>query len=170
VNLSLTRKAGIPIFAGVNSRIAAGLLVILVTGLGWAGCATNTQVTPMGNNTYTLTRQGVLTFTKSVEQLKLEARQAAADFCEARGKHLKVVELTAENPHSGKGEAKATIVFQAVDLVRAPDPRPVPPAATGDRVDRVYKDLTKLDELRQKNILTNDEFQGEKKKVLDQPQ
>ncbi len=166
----MTRTARIPIFAGVNSRIAAALFGALVAGFAGTGCATNTQVTPRGDNTYTLTRQGVLTFTKSVEQLKMEAREAAASFCEARGKQLKVVELTAENPRLGKGEAKATIVFQAVDITPPPETRPVPPAPTVDRVDRVYKDLTKLDELRQKNILTNDEFQGEKKKVLDQPQ
>jgi hypothetical protein len=169
-NASLTSIAAAPIFAGVNLKTAAGLSVALVIGLALAGCASNTQLTPMGDNTYTLTRQGVLTFTKSVGQLKAEAREAAADFCEARGKQLKVLQLTAEEPHLGKGVAKATIVFQAVDAVPAPAPQAAAPAATGDRVDRLYSDLKKLDELRQQNILTNDEFQGEKKKVLDQPQ
>ena len=120
----------------------------------------------MGNNTYSITRQGVTVFSRGPEELKAEVRQAAADFCATKGKQMKLVEITAAAPNRAGASTKARIVFQAVEAAPA-ESRAVRPA---DPVDVLYADLIKLDDLRQKNILTNEEFQGQKKKVLDHTQ
>ena len=75
--------------------------------------------------------------------------------------------------------AKAKVVFKALDagdpqLRSEPTPAPMVerpaavaaaerPAVVGD----LYGDLLKLDELRKKGILTEEEFQSEKRKVLE---
>lgn len=113
----------------------------------------------MGNNTYSITREAVTVFSRDTEALKAEAQEDAAQFCASKGKQLKVVDITAEKPRRITGSAKAKIVFQAVDVV---DANLTSKPATID----VYSELIKVDELRKKDILTEEEFQTEKKKVL----
>jgi hypothetical protein len=156
----------------VNLKLASLFVLASLIGGVVAGCASNAQIVAMGHNTYSITRQAVTAFSWNAQELKSEVRDEAAEFCAAKGKQLKVVELTAQKPGEGNGFAKARIVFQAVDApvegsraANAPDSRA---SNAPDSVDRLYSDLKKLNELRQEKILTNEEFQGQKQKVLDQ--
>lgn len=158
-------------FPGVNTRIVAAIPFALSILVALPGCATNMHVVPMGNNTYTITREAVLTFVGSTATLKDQVREDAEQFCAAKGKQLKVLELTAEKPGHSSGSARARIVFAAVDAAApAPAGVPAPAAEKPVNVDLLYRDLMKLDDLRKKSILSDEEFQGVKKKVLDQPQ
>jgi hypothetical protein len=148
------------IFPGVNTGIVGRIPSALAICVALAGCASNTHVVSMGNNTYTITREAVTVFSRDTEALKAEAKEDAAKFCASKGKQLKVVDITAEKPRLTTGYAKAKIVFQAVDAV---DSSPTVAPAT---VDLLYAELIKLDELRKRSILTEEEFQAEKKKVL----
>jgi hypothetical protein len=130
-------------------------------------------VVPLGNDTYSITRQAKTAFNRNIEKLKADVSDAAAKFCEAQGKQLKVISLTEDLPMFSLGYAKAKIVFKALNpgdpgltsdtASAAPAVAPVEkPLSTDD----LYAALVKLDDLRKKGILTDDEFQAEKKKVL----
>ncbi|HUJ45381.1 MAG TPA: hypothetical protein VLW52_17430 [Opitutaceae bacterium] len=155
----------------MNKRTVAKIPLALSICVALAGCASNMHVVSTGNNTYTITREAVTTFARNTADLKDQVREDAAKFCAAKGKQLKVVDVTAEKPHRLSGSAKATIVFEAVDA-EAPSLAGKPAAAPEKpvNVDHLYNDLLKLDDLRKKSIITDEEFQGVKKKVLDQPQ
>lgn len=130
------------------------------------------EITSVGDNTFSLTRTAKTGFTRDTDKLKEELQSDAAKYCAGLGKQLKVVDLTAKKPFWGTGYASATIIFKALSAseleqagtVAAPGSAAVSerPAMTGD----IYNDLTKLDDLRKKGILTEEEFQTEKKKIL----
>ena len=123
----------------------------------------------MGDNTFSITREGTNTFERDVDKLKAQVQDDAAKYCAAEGKQLRVVSLTSDKPWISLGFISARIVFRAVN---PGDPEPVSaPAAVltsgnfapaGD----LYSELIKLDDLHKKGILTDKEFEAEKKKVL----
>ncbi len=130
-------------------------------------------VVPMGNDTYSITREAKSAFTRDADKLRADASDAAAKFCAAQGKQLKVISLTSKVPMFSTGYAKATIIFQALnagDPALAAEPAAGQPtiavAVRPPSTDELYNDLLKLDDLRKKGILTDDEFQAEKKKLL----
>jgi hypothetical protein len=130
----------------------------------------------MGNNTYSITAEATSAFQRDLDKLKQEATDAANQFCTDQGKQMRLISLTGKVPMFSTGYAKAKIVFKALNPgdpeltmpVVAPGAPPVvmvmaPPRLT---TDELYSELVKLDELRKKGILTDDEFQAEKKKLL----
>jgi hypothetical protein len=130
---------------------------------------------PMGNSTFAITTEAPNAFHHDTDKLKQEATDAAQRYCAERGKVLKVVSLTSKDPIIGMGYAHAKIVFKALasdapELAAPamapgqPMPAYVPPGHLS--TDQLYEQLTKLDDLRKKGILTDDEFQAEKKKLL----
>ncbi|MEO6005865.1 MAG: SHOCT domain-containing protein [Opitutus sp.] len=128
-------------------------------------------VVPLGENTFSITRQASSGFSRDTEQLKADVREEATAYCAAQGKQLKIESLTAKKPMFALGYASAKIVFKALDpnapeLVAAAPAASEKPTSTGG----LYNDLLKLDELRKRGILNEEEFQSEKKKVLNRSQ
>lgn len=141
----------------------------------------------MGNNTYMITRQAGTGFSGS-GTLKAKALHEASKFCEKQGKQMKVVAITeAKPPYILANFPKAEVVFKALDVgdpelktESAVDPsgvqikvgEPPPTRASIDinqkqtQSDDLYIQLSKLDELHKKGILTDAEFEAEKKKIL----
>ena len=147
------------------------LFLSLLTGAS----AADANVVSMGDNTFSLSRQAGSAFNRDTDALKAKVKADAAKYCAAQGKEMKVISLTSERPLPTLGYANAKIVFMALaagdpELTRQPDPVPmisvggtqVQAAAGGD----MYSELIKLDDLHKKGILTDDEFQAEKKKIL----
>lgn len=139
------------------------------------------HVVSMGDNTYAITREAGTTFSRDTEALKAQAKEDAAKFCATQGKQLQVVDILVHKPLITMGYVQAKIIFKAVDarnpsLTSEPAPvavgeKPTPVVvsekpATGD----LYTELIKLDDLRKRGILTEEEFQAEKKKVLSRSQ
>lgn len=126
----------------------------------------------MGDNTFAITRKASTAFNRDTDALKAEAQEDAAKYCANEGKQLKVLSLTADKPMIGLGYASAKIVFKALDAGDPELTRSVGVAAAAATVERIsptgdlYNDLLKLDDLRKRGILTDEEFQSEKKKVL----
>jgi Short C-terminal domain len=128
-----------------------------------------------GQSTYSITATGSNAFMTDTDKLKDEANAAAVKYCEDHGKVLKVLSLTSKSPHFSLGYCTGTITFMALS---AGDPALLPPApvVSGETyapaaprsltTDELVAELTKLDDLRKKGILTDDEFQAEKKKIL----
>jgi hypothetical protein len=135
-----------------------------------------------GNNTYSITVTASNALMRDTDKLKEEASDTAASFCAGQGKVLKVISLTKKSPRFSLGYCTATIVFMSLSpgdpLLLPPAPvaapvayapaayAPAPAAPQTLTTDELVAELTKLDDLRKKGILTDEEFQSEKRKVL----
>jgi hypothetical protein len=131
----------------------------------------------MGNNTWSIRREAGTAFTWDVDKLKAEVTDAAKKFCADQGKEMKVISVTGKAPMFSTGYAWAKIVFKALNpgdpeltapaVVPGTPPPPVyAPVERRLTTDELYNELLKLDDLRKKGILTEDEFLAEKKKLL----
>lgn len=161
-------------FPGVKTNTLVRILSPFWIGIAALCCAakspTAPAVIPQGDDTYAITRQAPNAFSRDTEKLKAEAEDDAAKYCAAQGKQLKVLSLTAKKPWFSTGYCEAKIVFKAVSPGEvetvAGGAAAVAPVEKVLTTDELYADLTKLDDLRKKGILTDEEFQLEKKKVL----
>ena len=151
---------------------------------------TPTPPVAMGDNTFSITRQAGNGFSRDTEKLRAEAQADAERYCADHHKTLKIVTFSEEKPWPTLGYASARIVFKALD---ANDPEltatavPVGPAASATSVSAgattsasptyapaytssgsfdLYTELNKLDDLRKRGLLTDKEFNAEKKKLL----
>jgi hypothetical protein len=176
-NLDLCRARGDG--SGVKFIPLGSLFSVALLGLASSGFASSPPPAPvsMGDNTWSIRREGGNAFVYDVDKLKAEATDAATKFCADRGKQMKVISVTGKAPFFGTGYAWAKVVFKALDAndpeLLAPVAVPGAPAqviyAPVERrltTDQLYSELVKLDDLRKKGILTDDEFQAEKKKLL----
>ena len=144
----------------------------------------NPEIVPLGQDTYALTRWAENGFTRNTEKLKARALEDVAAYCAKLHKQPKIISTTATHPLVPlTGFAHAKVVFKALDAndpeLRAPvaaagaemaqvPPAPAPAAAPPpSATDQLYSDLMKLDDLRKRGILTEEEFQAQKKKLLD---
>jgi len=150
----------------------------------------NPEIVPLGHDTYALTHWAETGFTRNTDKLKAQALEDAAAYCAKLHKELKVISTTTARPLVPlTGFASAKVVFKALDAndpalhvpvaAAAPDaempeaipgaaaPVAAPTAAPPDATDTLYKDLMKLDDLRKRGILTQEEFEAQKKKLLE---
>ena len=136
------------------------------TSMLQAATPVSPKVVPLGDNTYSITREANYLFTRNTDKLKAQAQADAVKFCASQGKQLKVVSLKDDKPFYGRDFVKVMIVFKALD---AGDPELASQPASMEapaHKDDLYAELIKLDDLRKKGILTEEEFTVEKKKVL----
>ncbi|HTL66164.1 MAG TPA: SHOCT domain-containing protein [Lacunisphaera sp.] len=135
-------------------------------------------VTSLGDNTYTLTVKASTKFTRNTTKLKNLGIEAAKDFCAKEGKQFKLVSADEDKQMYLVGPmAKVVLTFKALN---AGDPElagastaaappmvaaapPPPPRIT---TDELRDELTKLDDLRKKGLLTDAEFDALKQKLL----
>ncbi len=140
----------------------------------------------LDNNTYSITCEATNGFMRDEDQLKADASAAAEKFCAAQGKTLKIISVKSKMPTFSTGYGWAKITFMALNpgepIMSAPAaPMGAPGSGSGAAyagapaapaaplsltTDEMYTQLLKLDDLRKKGILTEEEFQAEKKKVL----
>ena len=150
----------------------------------------NPEIVPLGHDTYALTRWANNGFTRNTDKLKEHALEDAAAYCAKLHKELKIVNTTTARPAVPlTGFASAKVVFKALDAndpeLHAPAAAPAAsasppplaasaaPPATAEIVtprsetDVLYKDLTELDDLRKRGLLTEEEFQAKRKKLVE---
>ena len=141
----------------------------------------NPEIVPLGHDTYALTRWAGNGFVRNTEKLKTQALEDAATYCAKLHKELKIVSTTTARPVVPlTGFASAKVVFKALDAndpeLHAPVSASAPGAATPavaeiaaprTATDALYSDLMKLDDLRKRGLLTEEEFQAQKKKLLE---
>jgi hypothetical protein len=146
-----------------------GLTIALALGIVCAtpavGAPDLSPVVALDNGTFSITCRGTSKFTRNTEKLKAGAIEAANAYCANLGKQARVVST---DEHKGiylVGDfPSVTLVFKALDPTSVEvvgEPGAVA-APSGD----LYTILIRLDDLRKKGILTEEEFQSEKKKVL----
>ena len=178
-NLDLSAAAGdgfAPYMKTLSTILFAALFCTALVG---RASTPKDAVVPMGGDTFSITREAKTAFTRDTDKLKEEATAEAQKFCDAQGKQMRVISLTGKVPMFATGYATATIVFKALPAgdPGLTEPLPSETAAPGafsapaprtltNATDDLYNALVKLDDLRKKGILTDDEFQAEKKKLL----
>lgn len=147
------------------------LLAFLSAHLVWA--ADVLPVVPAGDGTYKITAKATHKFTRNTRKLEEAAMAAATEFCAKEGKQLKVVSVDGhKSQYLVGGFAQVTLTFKALDAgdaglapaAAAPAPDVAPP--TPMNVDQLQSELTKLDEMRTKGLLTDAEFETLKQKLL----
>lgn len=163
-----------------NSPLRRTGLAFLCLALATIGFAAAPKVESLGDNTYSVTVEATHKFTRNTKKLTEEATAAAAEFCKQQGKALKIVSISQSKSMYLVGNmAATTLTFKALDLTDPQLSAPVAsasfasPALAGEPApapisnEALYADLLRLEDLRKKGILTDDEFKAEKKKVLD---
>ena len=146
-------------------------VAMVAANCAWAG--DTPPVVPVGDNTYSITVKATHKFTRNTEKLKDQAMEAARQFCATEGKQLKVVSVKEDKSmYLVGGYAQATLTFKALSqgdpelagpAVAAVQPKPPLPM----NADLLTSELTKLDDLRKKGLLTDEEFAAAKKKLLE---
>jgi hypothetical protein len=172
-------------FPPVNTKPLLKIFTVSLLALAFSARASahDDIGTPVGagSNTFSITVTASNALMRDTDKLKDEATEAANNFCASQNKVIKVLTLTKKSPRFSLGYCTATIVFMSLSpgdpalLPPAPVPAfaaapveyaPAPAAPRTLTTDELVAELTKLDDLRKKGILTDDEFQAEKKKVL----
>lgn len=174
----MTRAHRAAKYSSVNARPLCKLLsfawlfVAFAVGAS-AGDLDISRPVDQGDGTLAITAEAKTAFNRDVDSMKVAARVAAAGYCAAQSKQLQVISFSSRKPWFSTGFTSATVIFRAIDpnspeLVPAPaaSPAAASPASIVQSTDDLYAALTKLDDLRKKGILTDDEFQAEKKKIL----
>ena len=114
-----------------------------------------------GNEAYRVFIQGATGFV-SMQSVRDDAEQRAKEFCDRKGKAMESIrETTATPPYILGNFPRVEIVFDCVDRPTAVGP------ATGD--DPKYTKLVNLKKLLDAAVITQDEFDREKAKILNQP-
>jgi hypothetical protein len=152
------------------------LVASLLLAAGPARAVEISPVTSLGDNTYRLTVKASNKFTRNTAKLKDQAIEEATKFCAKEGRQLQVVSAEEDKQMYLVGPmAKVTLTFKALAAgdpklvaTEAPQAKPVvvaPPPPMN--ADLLTSELTKLDELRKKGLLTDEEFTAAKKKLLE---
>jgi len=155
--------------------VASALMFAAVTG--W--CASKSNLATLGENTYAITRTATTGFDRDVAKFKNEAEQDAAKFCADKGKVMKIISFTSDRPHLGGGYTWAKITFKALDAgdpgLQAAEATPAVVAPPGEThvnstfptyAGDLYTEILKLDDLRKRGLLTDKEFEQQKKRLL----
>ncbi len=152
-------------------------LFLALASRAWASTST---MESMGENTFAITRTATSGFDRDVAKFRQEAEQDAAKYCTDQGKVLKVLTVSTDRPHFGGGFASAKVVFKALapgDAALTTVETPAPAAGVAQAVAApagvlptyagdLYAELLKLDDLRKRGLLTDKEFEQQKKKLL----
>lgn len=144
------------------------------------GCTTSTGIIPIGQDTYMISGSGKSPGGYSGSEVKAVAFREATKYCTSIGKKLQVVSTNQRDMSYGVN-ATAELQFMCLDSTDAELGRPklkkdadqvigirkdvkVKSESTGSR--DVYGELIKLDDLRRKGILSEAEFEAQKKAIL----
>jgi hypothetical protein len=169
------------IYSSVNTKTLGRFIPVSLAGLAiLLGSAPIAQAEPtgptivaLGDNTYSVFLEANTIFYRKMSSLKAEAMDAASRFCANKGKQMKVLSVAEDPSIFLMGFISVKVTFKALD---AGDPEllaPVPASASAEvsvspapTRDDFYAILIKLDDLHKKGILTDEEFEAQKKKIL----
>lgn len=165
-------------YGGKKLMKAVGFIAIIGSVAGLSSCASNSGVLPIGEDTYMVSRQAASGFS-GMGTLKAEAFAEAKAFCDNQNKHLQVVKTQeAQPPYIAGNFPKAEVQFMCLS---EDDPELMRPKLRRDagvslevkkditpKEKDLYTELKKLKELLDEGIITQEEFDTEKKELLSQ--
>ena len=159
--------------ASASLRLALATLSCVLT----LGCL-SAKVVPMSGDTYLVSKRNPQLGFGPPEGAKREVFEVANEFCNSKGMEVEVINLELENSGFAK-PASASLQFRCV---------PKGTAKTGVISDKkssetqtekikeaplqppqrdIYTEIIKLDDLRKKGLITDAEFEAQKKKLLE---
>jgi hypothetical protein len=159
----------------MKSNNSIALLLVLVT-IFLSGCSTSSPIqkyseskshfggkptmvneAPAGAELYRVYQRGATGFV-SIQDVRQTAEKRAVEFCERQGKTMRVVSEQISNPPYILGNfPRIEIVFACADNPKTESPDPD---------DLKFKKLTNLKKLLDEGIITKEEFEREKSKIL----
>ena len=166
--------------------MAISRFVSITSVLAITACA-SAEIVPMGTDTYMISQTSAGGIFTNMGTLKSEVIQRANAFAESKGKVAVPIAAREQPPFPGR-MPNYEYQFRLVDkndprasgggLIKTPDmvienrnqaPAVIvnPPAKESVRASDVYTELLKLDDLRKKGIITEAEFEAQKKKLLE---
>jgi len=155
-----------PTLRTLRLALLLGLVYLTFTPLLPAALAPDVgAIEELGDGTLRITCSGKSKFTRNTVKLKDAATAEATRYCQELGKYLKIISTSERKGMYLVGEMPSfTLVFRPVDFpdTLKAENSAVPVTESGD----FHTMLLKLDDLRKKGILTDDEFQTEKRKIL----
>ncbi|MBT5862603.1 MAG: SHOCT domain-containing protein [Gammaproteobacteria bacterium] len=147
------------------------IILLIFVGLSILGCATNTGVIPIGEDSWMVSRQAGSGFS-GVGTIKAEAFQEATDFCTAKSKSLQVIGVKeAEPPFINGNWYKAEIFFMCLskgdEELTHPNLQQEPDTIIEIRAEKdLYAELIKLEDLFKRGIINEEEFLMLKAKLI----
>lgn len=170
------------------------LLPIVCVGLSlFLVACSSTGVLPVGENSYMLSKQTATGYQTAVK-IRSEVMQEASAYCSKSNKHFVIQDMQSRDGVPGRSYATVSLTFGCYDksdpIYRASQPKrgadhvkeirlyqdvkveKTEKGATDRSKDEptgqkdVYTELIKLDDLRKKGILSDAEFEAQKKKLL----
>ena len=167
------------------NKTFSGILILIVLALALSGCFSS-NIVKLSPDTYMIRVEdhgGIFAFNRG--KLKSSAIQQANDFAASKGKVAIPIAMN-EHPVGVLGdwaaveyqfrvvlkddpEAKRTSLTPSPNIVIENKSKISGDIETKDKTERtkdVYIELIKLDDLRKKGIITEEEFEAQKKKIL----
>lgn len=156
------------------NALAASIILLLAIS------CRSPEITPISGNTYLISASSAFNGTSKKDLIIREANK----FAQSKGKVAVAISLKESHPAVGLGgqfeyqfklvdpdspEANNTSLMPRPDVVIEKTEKvtaDVPAKDTAETKKDLYTELTKLDDLRKKGILTNEEFEAQKKKLL----
>ena len=167
------------------TRICAVVLLAFLLPLSEADAGKADDIVQLSPDTYLISRTSYGGVFTSMGKLKSKVIKDANEFAKSEGKVLVPIS-TSERPVGGPGQwpqfdyqfrlvdpnspdAKSTALVPLPDVViqdnRGGNREPPPVSNTPEKKD-LYGELIKLDDLRKKGILSDEEFEAQKQKLL----
>jgi hypothetical protein len=170
----------------MKSRLVLAAL-LLVSAFAMTGCVSSSGVVPTGPDTFMVSHSEK--GTKLGPAMKAAALEEANAYCKSRGKVMKVIGSSQKDMVLFTSDAYAEVHFKALD---PNDPEATAPTDTGLLTNRVFKgdehyqsvsveidkretnaaakdtlaEIERLGDLLKKGLITQEEFDSEKKKLL----
>lgn len=146
-----------------------------------AACHNSTSdVVSLGGNMYAVTRESTIIINRDVDKMKEEAETDAGAFCQLHGKQLQIVDVSEDKPNFRDGFVSVKVTFRALDQSATPAPAPMAmapsmgspeaapaPSPAAPPPSKFYQQLKELEDLRKSGVITQDEFDAAKKKILE---
>ena len=166
-----------------GSILVPGKIILGIVTFVLVACTTTTGVVPIGEETYMIGTTGKSPGGFSGSEAKALAIQEAQKFCATKGRKLQVVNtqqadmqfgvnataevqfmcLSDNDPELGrpKFEKAPDQVIQVRSLLPSPASRP-----NSEKSKDLYSELLKLEDLKKRGLLTDSEFEQQKKMLL----
>ena len=179
LHLTLGHIASSPTENDMNREPIFGI-AILVTLAALVACS-NPGVVKLSDNTYVVSRTSAAGAFTNMAKLRAETIREANVFAASQGKVAVVISDRETVPHTGFPSYEYQFRLVDPDDVRAADAElslrgeshteninaDIHTTDETEKSEDVYAELLKLDDLRERGILTQAEFETEKKKLLE---